>query len=57
MTRRLTMAAVATLMGALVGWDLATSAPLNPFKAPPVLALGSGQASQGGHCAALPPSR
>ncbi len=47
-----------TLAGALaiVLADLAVSAPLNPFKAPPLFALGSGQAATGAHCAA-PPSR
>ena len=57
MTRRLTMFAVAVMIGGLIALDLAASAPPNPFKAPPLLALGSGQASGGAHCAALPPSR
>lgn len=34
--------------------DLSASAPLNPFVAPPLLALGSGQAASGAHCAAPP---
>lgn len=45
------------LLGAVAGvlaFDLATSAPLDPYSAPPLLALGSGQASGGAHCAALP---
>lgn len=57
MTRRVTMLAVAVMVGALIAIDLAASAPPNPFKAPPLLALGSGQASGGAHCAALPPAR
>lgn len=57
MTRRITMLAVAAMIGALIAFDLAASAPPNPFKAPPLLALGSGQASSGAHCAALPPGR
>jgi len=57
MTRRVTMLAVAALVAALIGFDLAASEPPNPFRAPPLLALGSGQASGGAHCAALPPSR
>ena len=57
MTRRVTMLAVAAMIGTLIAFDLAASAPPNPFKAPPLLALGSGQASGGAHCAALPPGR
>ncbi len=57
MTRRATMGAVAVLLGALIALDLAASVPPNPFRAPPLLALGSGQASGGAHCAALPPGR
>lgn len=57
MTRRITMLAVALMMGVLIVFDLATSAPLDPFGAPPLLALGSGEGSGGAHCAALPPSR
>jgi hypothetical protein len=57
MTRRVTMVAVAAMVTALIALDLAASAPPNPFKAPPVFALGSGQASGGAHCAALPPGR
>ena len=57
MTRRATMLAVALMVGGLIALDLAASAPPNPFKAPPMLALGSGQVSSGAHCAALPPAR
>jgi hypothetical protein len=57
MTRRVTMAAVALMLAGLIAFDLAASAPVNPFKAPPLFALGSGQASGGAHCAALPPGR
>jgi len=56
-TRRATMLAVAIMVGGLIALDLAASVPPNPFKAPPLLALGSGQASGGAHCAALPPGR
>ncbi len=35
--------------------DRAQSRPLNPYTAPPMLALGSGLAATGGHCAAPPP--
>lgn len=54
MTRRVTMAVTAVLVTGLLALDLAASAPLNPFQAPPLLALGSGQAAGGAHCAALP---
>jgi len=57
MTRLATMLAVAALVGGIIVFDLAASAAPNPFRAPPLLALGSGQASGGAHCAALPPAR
>ena len=57
MTRRVTMLGAAAMIAALIALDLAASAPPDPFGAPPLLALGSGQASAGAHCAALPPSR
>ncbi|WP_185020596.1 hypothetical protein [Histidinibacterium lentulum] len=53
-TRRLTgLAALALIAGVLV-LDSAVSEPLNPYRAPPVIAFGSGQVSTGAHCAALP---
>ena len=53
MTRAaIALAALATLAG-LVAFDVATAA-LNPYRAPPMIALGSGAAPQGAHCAALP---
>jgi len=39
----------------LLALDHAQSAPLNPYTAPPMLALGSGLAAGGAHCAAPPP--
>lgn len=33
----------------------AVAKPLNPYAAPPMLALGSGMAAAGAHCAAPPP--
>lgn len=39
----------------LLTLDHAQSAPLNPYNAPPMLALGSGLAAGGAHCAAPPP--
>lgn len=53
-TRRLTALLVVLLMIGLITLDQAQSRPLNPFAAPPLLALGSGQAAGGAHCAALP---
>lgn len=55
MSARRTVAAL--IMGALglgIAIDLAASEPLNPFRSPPLLALGSGQASGGAHCSAVP---
>ncbi|MBC7139868.1 MAG: hypothetical protein H5U17_14315 [Defluviimonas sp.] len=47
-------ATIAILMvGLLIAFDRA-SADLNPYKAPPLLALGSGTAASGGFCGALP---
>ena len=54
LTRRWTATATLALIAAIVLVDLATSAPLDPFRAPPAIALGSGQAAGGAHCAALP---
>jgi hypothetical protein len=44
------------LTGVLV-LDHVQSQPLNPFTAPPVLALGSGMAPTGAHCAAPAPGQ
>jgi len=46
----------ALVLAALVGLlmvDHAESRPINPFAAPPPVALGSGQAPQGAHCTDL----
>ena len=53
-TRRLTAFAALVLIGSLLVLDQAVSEPLNPYQAPPVIAYGSGVASTGAHCAALP---
>jgi hypothetical protein len=37
--------------------DIASSAPLDPFSAPPPAAFGSGAAPQAAHCAAPPAIR
>ncbi len=44
------------LAGVLV-LDQVQSQPLNPYTAPPVLALGSGLAPSGAHCAAPAPGQ
>jgi hypothetical protein len=54
MTRRPIAALTLLLLGGLLVFDLAASEPLDPFKAPPLLALGSGTAAGGAHCASLP---
>ena len=56
MTRRLIAALTLLLLGGFLAFDLATSAPLDPYQAPPLLALGSGTAAGGAHCASLPPA-
>jgi len=40
----------------LIVLDQVQSRPLNPYTAPPMLALGSGLAASGAHCAAPPPA-
>lgn len=54
MTRRATLLGTTLLVAGLLAFDLAASAPLDPFAAPPLLALGSGQAATGALCTALP---
>ena len=56
MTRRATASGVMALLAALLALDVVTSAPLDPFAAPALLALGSGEAASGALCAALPPT-
>ncbi|AMY70146.1 hypothetical protein [Frigidibacter mobilis] len=53
MTRRVTAPLAIALVGLLILFDHAT-ADLNPYKAPPLLALGSGTAASGGFCGAMP---
>ena len=55
MSRRMVAGLVLSALAAGIGLDLAWSEPPNPWRAPPLLALGSGQAASGGFCAALPP--
>lgn len=57
MTRRLTLGLVAALVVGLLALDRATGAPLDPFRAPPFFALGSGEAATGALCTALPTAR
>lgn len=54
MTRRTIAVATLLMVGALIVADLMTSRPLDPFKAPQMLAFGSGAPASGAHCASLP---
>jgi hypothetical protein len=54
MTRLPIALAALTLVASVVCVDLALGARPNPFKAPPMLAFGSGAPASGGHCASLP---
>ena len=53
MTRRLPALLVVATLLAMIALDFA-AAPPNPYRAPANLALGSGAASSGGFCGALP---
>ena len=44
-------------LAGLLALDMAVSEPLNPYISPAAVALGSGQAAAGAHCAAPPPPR
>jgi hypothetical protein len=54
LTRKLTATLTLIILMSLVWLDLVNSQPLDPFRTPAPLALGSGQAGSGAHCAALP---
>lgn len=53
-TRSLTALLAVLLVAGVIVLDQMQSRTLNPFTAPPVIAFGSGQASGGAHCTALP---
>ncbi|WP_198144946.1 hypothetical protein [Pseudorhodobacter aquimaris] len=53
MTRRFTASLAIFGLVALIGLDVIASPP-NPYRAPPMLAFGSGLAASGGFCGALP---
>ncbi|WP_238548043.1 hypothetical protein [Meridianimarinicoccus roseus] len=53
-TRRLTAGLALALVATVLLLDLAAGSVPNPYRAPALLALGSGQVASGGHCAALP---
>jgi len=40
-------------LAAFFAWDWYTSAPINLRLEPPIIAIGSGQAPSGGHCASF----
>lgn len=52
MTRLPVALAVFAAIGITIALDVVGSERLNPFIAPPAIALGSGQAASGAHCAA-----
>ena len=41
------------MMAAVFVADALSSAPLDPYRAPPLFALGSGKAPSGAHCSAV----
>ncbi|KGM88736.1 hypothetical protein rosmuc_01574 [Roseovarius mucosus DSM 17069] len=47
--------AMLALLAGFIAFDAMAADPLNPYTAPPMLALGSGMAAAGAHCAAPPP--
>ncbi len=53
MSRRIIAIAALVLAIGVVALDL-TASPPNPYSAPSLIAFGSGQASSGGFCGALP---
>ncbi len=56
MSRRIVALGVVGALLLVVAGDLWAGGTLNPYQAPPLMALGSGQAAGGAHCAALPGS-
>jgi hypothetical protein len=54
MTRRPVVLVLLAGLAALLALDLGRSAPLDPYSAPPLAALGSGLAASGAHCSELP---
>lgn len=54
MTRLSVALTALLLLGGMIAADLAGSEPLNPWRAPPLFALGSGSPVSGAHCASLP---
>ena len=47
-------AAILAALALGLALDLHASVPLNPYRSPSLLALGSGEAAGGAHCAAVP---
>ncbi len=54
MTRTLTASIVALFVVGLLAIDLSASEPPDIYAQPPLIALGSGSAASGAHCASLP---
>lgn len=55
MTRAHVMVVVAFVLVGFLALDMVVSDAPNPYTAPPMIALGSGLAATGAHCAAPPP--
>lgn len=53
-TRRLTATLLVALIAVVLLIDREWSVPLNPYRAPAAVALGSGVAASGAHCSAAP---
>jgi len=51
-TRKTAVGILFVVLAGFLAFDLQASAPLDPFRAPALFALGSGEASSGAHCAA-----
>ncbi len=60
MTRRFVAGAILAVLAAALAFDLMASAAPNPYGAPTILSLGSGQDASGTHCSMLdsaPPAK
>lgn len=55
MTRAHVMVVVGFVLLGFLALDVVVSDAPNPYTAPPMIALGSGLAATGAHCAAPPP--
>nr|WP_321454481.1 hypothetical protein [uncultured Cohaesibacter sp.] len=56
-SRALPASATLLALAALLIFDLQTSKPLNPYRAPAAIMLGSDEAASGAFCALVPPKK